>query len=100
MPRQHRFRLPGIPQHVVSRGNDRHACFFDESDYRSYLALLGESAEKQICSIHAIVLMTNQVHLVVTPNTTDGVSRMMQSVSRRYVQRVIGKYGQIAAPRS
>jgi putative transposase len=67
MPRKPRFTLPGIPQHVIQRGNNREPCFLSELDYRRYLEDLHASAEKQACRIHAYVLMTNHVHLLVTP---------------------------------
>ena len=44
MARKPRFALHGYPQHVIQRGNNREACFFDESDRRKYLASLVESA--------------------------------------------------------
>jgi hypothetical protein len=37
MPRKPRFTLPGIPQHVIQRGNNREPCFLAEHDYRRYL---------------------------------------------------------------
>ena len=58
MPRRPRFNLPGIPQHIVQRGNNRAPCFFDEKDRWQYLEDLAESAEKYLCEIHAYVLMT------------------------------------------
>ena len=93
MPRQKRFRIPGIPQHVIQRGNDRQACFFDCSDYQSYLSLLDEAAARHRCEVHAYVLMTNHVHLLATPRVPDGISRMMQAIGRRYVQQINALYG-------
>ena len=46
MPRKVRFNLPGIPQHVIQRGNNRNPCFFSEEDYFHYLDYLLESANK------------------------------------------------------
>jgi len=40
MPRPARLNLPGIPQHITQRGNNRQACFFANADYDLYLALL------------------------------------------------------------
>lgn len=88
MPRMKRLDLPGMAQHVIQRGNDRQACFFQETDYLRYLQDLHEAALHQACSIHAYVLMTNHVHLLVTPRTEGGVSRMMQALGRRYVRYV------------
>jgi len=93
MPRKPRFYIAGMPVHVVQRGNNRDPIFFDESDYRAYLKWLKEAAEKYHCKIHAYVLMTNHVHLLVTPEDDMGVSRMMQYVGRYYVPYVNHTYG-------
>ena len=53
--------------HIIQRGNNRSACFYAEEDYRRYLDTLKEQADKHDCQIHAYVLMTNHVHLLVTP---------------------------------
>lgn len=86
MPRKPRFNLPGIPQHIIQRGNNREPCFYSEKDYLQYLEDLKQSASKYHCRIHAYVLMTNHVHLLVTPMIEDGVSQMMQSLDQRYVK--------------
>jgi putative transposase len=92
MPRKPRVYLPGIPTHVIQRGNDRGACFFAEDDYRYYLQALDEARQKHGIAVHAYVLMTNHVHLLMTPNTHDGISRLMQSLGRRYVQYINTTY--------
>ncbi len=85
MPRKPRFNLIGIPQHIIQRGNNREPCFYAKKDYRRYLEDLKESAEKHDCRIHAYILMTNHVHLLITPMIDHGISQMMQSLGRRYV---------------
>jgi len=92
MPRKPRFNLIGIPQHVIQRGNNREPCFYAEEDYRRYLDDLKESAEKYHCRIHAYVLMTNHVHLLVTPMKAPGISKMMQALGRRYVYYINKTY--------
>lgn len=92
MPRQQRYRLPGVAQHVIQRGNNRQATFFENSDYRKYLECLRESGERYGCRIHSYVLMTNHVHLLMTPLEPDGIGKMMQSVGRKYVQYLNTKY--------
>jgi putative transposase len=87
MARQPRLDLPGIAQHIVQRGVDRRACFEVESDYDNYLTELSDASIKHDCAVHAYVLMTNHVHLLVTPRTLGAVSRMMQAIGRRYVAR-------------
>ena len=88
MARLSRYGLPGQPQHVIQRGNNRSPIFFALEDYEFFLECLHEGSIKYACSIHAYVLMTNHVHLLVTPKSADGISKLMQSVGRRYVQYV------------
>ena len=93
MPRKPRFYLPGIPVHVVQRGHSREAVFYEDADYRAYLGWLREAAERYHCVIHAYVLMTNHVHILVTPSDKEGLSRMMQYAGRRYVPYINHHYG-------
>ena len=93
MPRLPRIDLPGIPQHVVQRGNNRLPCFFREQDYERYLDDLREIALKRACRVHAYVLMTNHVHLLVTPDALGAISSMMQALGRRYVRWINDRYG-------
>ncbi len=86
MPRPPRFVIPGLPQHVIVRGNNRDPIFVAEQDYARYLDWLRSAALKHGCEIHAYVLMTNHVHILVTPSTTDGLGRLVQSIGRYYVQ--------------
>lgn len=88
MPRRPRINVAGYPQHVVQRGHNREACFFAEEDYQFYLHWLKKGAKKYGCEIHAYVLMTNHVHLLVSPQQPEGISRLMQSLGRRYAQYV------------
>lgn len=88
MPRPLRLDPPNIPQHVIQRGNDRQPCFFDDADYLRYLGDLRELALREGCAVHAYVLMTNHVHLLMTPATTGAVARLMQSLGRRYVRYI------------
>ncbi len=92
MPRKPRFKLPGTPQHIIQRGNNRMACFFCEQDYLQYLEDLSASAGKYQCRVHAYVLMTNHIHLLVTPDEPSGISRFMQALGRRYAYYVNQKY--------
>lgn len=92
MPRKPRFTLPGIPQHIIQRGNNREPCFFAEEDYRRYLDDLAEVAEKHGCRIHAYVLMTNHVHLLMTPAREHSISDTMQALGRRYVYYINKTY--------
>jgi putative transposase len=86
MARLPRLYLPGCAHHVIQRGNNCEASFYGEEDYKAYLSFLKESALKEGVAIHAFVLMTNHVHLLLTPQSENGVSRMMQTQGRRYVR--------------
>ena len=92
MPRQPRLDIAGIPQHIVQRGNDRQPCFFEPGDYQRYLDELREISLKEGCAVHAYVLMTNYVHLLVTPGGTGRISALMQALGRRYVRYVNDRY--------
>ena len=93
MPRKPRFYLPGVAVHIMQRGNCRQAVFFEDTDYQYYLKWLLEGAEKYGCVIHAYVLMTNHVHLLMTPTSPDSISRAIQHVGRNYVTYINRTYG-------
>jgi putative transposase len=85
MARQPRLDLPGIPQHIVQRGNNRLPCFLDDVDRERYLHLVGDALSATGCLLHAYVLMDNHVHLLATPPEKGAVGRLMQKLGRRYV---------------
>ncbi len=92
MPRLPRLFVPGYPQHVIQRGNNRQVCFFSHQDYAVYLDKLREAAQKFKVDIHAFVLMTNHVHLLMTGYNKDDISQVMQSLGRYYVHYVNKSY--------
>ncbi len=92
MPRKPRYFLQGIPAHIVQRGNNRQAVFFEQADYATYLSLLSKAKERYSCIIHSYALMTNHVHVLATPETRESISQMMQYVGRQYVPYVNQKY--------
>ena len=81
MPRKPRFTLPGIPQHVIQRGNNREPCFLAKQDYRRYLDELTWVADKHSCR-----------HLLVTPMKEFGIGETMQALGRRYVYYINKTY--------
>jgi putative transposase len=86
------LRLAGLPLHIIQRGNNRTACFYADEDYALYLHHLDEMAREFHCAIHAYVLMTNHVHLLLTPALPDGPSLLMKHLGQRYVQYVNRTY--------
>lgn len=86
MPRLPRYVLPGHPQHVIQRGNNRCPIFIAEEDYVRFREELSDACRRFHCLIHAYVFMTNHVHLIMTPERENSIAKVLQSVGRRYVQ--------------
>lgn len=93
MARLPRFDLAGVPQHVVQRGNNRLPCFLDDEDRQRYLQCLRQALLRFGCRLHAYVLMSNHVHLLLTPEESGGVSRLMHTFARNYVGSFNGRHG-------
>jgi putative transposase len=86
MARQPRLIVPDVAVHVIQRGNNRTRCFADDADHLVYLALLRELSQRIRCAVHAYCLMTNHVHLLVTPNHVGACMGLMKELGQRYVQ--------------
>jgi len=93
MPRQPRLILPQVAVHIVQRGNNRAACFIEDSDYLMYLASLRELSSKFDCAAHAYCLMTNHVHLLLTPSARTACTLLMKELGQRYVQYFNRRHG-------
>jgi putative transposase len=85
MPRPVRLFMPGLTHHVLQRGNNRQAVFFDDEGRRLFLRWLSDAAKAEGCQVHAYVLMTNHFHLLLTAARAGSIPRLMQSLGRRYV---------------
>ncbi len=92
MARRERLRVTGLPVHIIQRGNNRQACFYAEADYQFFLHHLSEVAKRFNCEVHAYVLMTNHVHLLLTPYLARGLSLLMKLLGQRYVQYINKTY--------
>lgn len=92
MARLPRFVLPGYPQHVIQRGNNRQQILFEEEDYWFIWEKMGVAADKFQCEIHAYVLMPNHFHLLLTSHLDNGIGKLMQYVGRYYVQYFNARY--------
>jgi putative transposase len=92
MPRMPRLTLAGQAHHVIQRGNNRQAIFFCDADRRFFLSQLAEALVAHGCELHAYVLMTNHIHLLMTPGRDDAIGRLMQSLGRRYVGYINRNY--------
>lgn len=87
-----RICVPGLPHHVVQRGNDRQATFYRHDDYARYLDILADALQEHEVALHAYVLMTNHVHMLMTPTSPTGLSRVMQALGRKFVRYINGTY--------
>ncbi len=92
MPRRARLSIAGVPWHIIQRGNNRAVCFHAEGDYRRYLDDLAEQSKRFDCIVHAYVLMTNHVHLLLTPQEKDSAAQLMKHLGQRYVQYINRTY--------
>jgi len=93
MPRTARLIIPEVAVHVVQRGHDRADCFFVEADYRAYLHALWTYAAQFDCKVHAYCLMTNHVHLLLTPARPTSCAQLMKHVAQRYSKRLNARHG-------
>jgi len=92
MARMGRYFVADQPLHVIQRGNNRQAIFFEDRDYGLYHEWLAHAAREHGCAVHAYVLMTNHVHLLATPSASQSLPRMMQALGRRYVRMINARY--------
>jgi len=88
MPRKPRMYLPNVPAHIVQRGNNRDPAFFSGEDYRFYLDCLARALRRYHVHLHAYVLMTNHVHLLLTPESEEGISKVMSLLGQQYVMYI------------
>jgi putative transposase len=92
MARHRRLIVPGVALHVVQRGVDRQRCFRDDADYLVYLSNLRALARETRCAVHAYCLMTNHVHLLLTPPDAAAGIELMRDLGQRYVPYVNRRY--------
>lgn len=92
MPRRPRLELPGIPLHVTQRGVNRAATFIDDEDFQRYRQYLGEALDRQDIALHAYVLMTNHIHLLLTCPANGLLSVAMRDLGQRYVPAFNRRY--------
>jgi len=93
MPRHARIVLPGIPHHVVQRGNRRQRTFFREDDYALYLRLAAETCAAAGVQVWAYCLMPNHVHLIVTPSVAGGLATAIGRTHLRYTNLINAREG-------
>ncbi|WP_077728896.1 transposase [Methylocaldum sp. 14B] len=86
MARLPRYVMPGQPQHIIQRGNNRQIIFAADADYQFFRDALVGASRKHGLQIHVYVWMTSHIHLLATPQFENSISMVIQSVARKYEQ--------------
>ncbi len=92
MPRRARMYIPGLPYHIVQRGNNRDACFIEPANYQFYLDLWQKISKRYGVAVHAYCLMTNHIHFLVTPTSKTSISNTTKVVGSRYALYINRNY--------
>jgi putative transposase len=93
MGRAARIDMPGIPQHVIVRGNNRNELFRDDADRHIFLKFLQQGLELTACELHAYVLMSNHVHLLATGHAPGELSALMHRLSGLFARVMNLRWG-------
>ena len=93
MARLPRLSIPDMPHHVLHRGNNRQTVFVDDEDFQHFGDLLRQLAQTHLVAVHAFVLMPNHFHLLLTPQTEQGLPLLMQALGRAYVRYFNARHG-------
>lgn len=95
MSRRKRYLIANMPYHVVQRGHNRSNCFYDETDKACYLSILETYLTTYQVKLHAFVLMSNHVHLLLTASKEGAISSLMQNLGRDYVHYFNKRYHRV-----
>jgi len=95
MARLPRLVVPHQPHHIVQFGVDRQLIFRESADHVVFLNYLRDAAKQYKVALHAYVLMPTHIHILATPEDSEGLARMMQWVGRHYVPYFNRKYGRV-----
>ena len=92
MARLPRLSVANYPHHIIQRGNNRQVICADEADFEQLLTLLREAAQRHRVALYSWVLLPEQMQIIATPETAEGVPRMMQDMGRAYVRYFNNRY--------
>lgn len=93
MPRQARIVIPGLPHLVTQRGNRRAPIFFEPGDPVVYRELLARETKRREVAVWAYCLMPDHVHMILTPETAEGLSLAVGEAHRRYTNYINARAG-------
>ena len=92
VPRKPRLIIPNVPVHITQRGVDRCVTFISDDDFALYLWILRDASVRARCAVHSYALMTNHVHLLLTPADSDAPACLMRALGQRYVRYFNDRY--------
>ena len=96
MPRTARIEIPCYPHHIVQRGHDKNVVFAQHDDFIYYLDTLKEFKREYGVDVYAYCLMTNHVHLLLSPEASGALGKLMKRLAgrqTRYRNRLEGRSG-------
>ena len=86
MARLPRLVIPDHPMHIMHRGNNKQHIFNTEDDMVRIKEDISYGLKKSGCCLHAYVIMSNHLHLLVTPESKEQLAIFMQAMANRYVR--------------
>ena len=98
MARLPRAVLPGSPHLILLRARSGQPVCTDASDRETYLAALRDAAAESRVAIHAYGLRDDEVRLLATPHTVEGLAATIQATGRRYVRAYNLIHGRSGSP--
>ena len=88
-----RVVAPGLPHHVLQRGNRKSDVFGDDSDRLVYFRLMRDACQNHGASIWEYTLMDNHVHHIIAPEREDSLAKVIKEAHGEYSLYLNRKYG-------
>lgn len=88
MARIARVVVPGIPHHIVQRGNRCQKVFFSDDDRRAYIDYLRKYAKPAGIHFWGYCLMDNHVHIIAVPDKEESFACGFSEAHRRYTRMI------------
>jgi len=95
MSRARRLLIPNTCYHLITRGNQKQPVFRMETDYQTYLSLLGRFKKRYSFAIYAYCLMPNHIHILGEPKIPPFLPKFMLAMNRTYTEYFNKKYGKV-----
>ncbi len=68
------------------RGNNKRRLFSYAPDYRRMIGMISDALRQRLVFLHALVLMSNHLHALVTPYDSDALAAFVHPFAQRYAQ--------------